>query len=63
MSTKFDALGLATSFFLGSIAAAGLHGQTLDLTTLAEKTRSSVFFTSDPTYFTTTVVQAIGTGP
>jgi len=42
MSKKFDAL-LAASFFLGSIAAANLHGQTLDLTTLAEKTRPSVF--------------------
>jgi S1-C subfamily serine protease len=43
MSVKFDSVRLATSFFLGSIAAANLHGQTLDLTSLAEKTRPSVF--------------------
>jgi cobyric acid synthase len=43
MSVKFVSLRLATSFFLGSIAAVNLHDQTLDLTTLAEKTRPSVF--------------------
>jgi hypothetical protein len=43
MSVKFDFLRVATSFFLGSIAAVNLHGQMLDLTTLAEKTRPWFF--------------------
>jgi S1-C subfamily serine protease len=43
MSVKFDSLRVANQLFPGIDRAANLHGQTLDLTTLAEQTRPSVF--------------------